>query len=232
VGETIISQGAFNSREISASGALLGVATRSTGRYASIDLDLMTGPHFDASPLTNRALNLEKFTPEGLNVPMLVARRAARALNLADPVLAPWLADTSVRADGPPRPRVGLVERWRSSSYGTTLVVLGVAAAAGVALLASSDQAHVVVTCRSPSYLRDSAPTFGFTCTGRQVLSFDAGRAKLGIWDSSRACWILRELILPEKGRMTIDLDDVVKTSTCADTSWPPPSLDEAQVKK
>src|SRR5882724_10081198 len=43
VGETFVSRGLFNTRTIPARGARVGLASRSTGRYAGIDLDLMTG---------------------------------------------------------------------------------------------------------------------------------------------------------------------------------------------
>src|SRR5579859_5451879 len=95
VGEMIVSRGLFVTRTIPARGARVGVATRSTGRYAGIDLDLMTGSHFEANPALNRALNLETFTPRGINGPMRVASRVAHALNLPDPIVAPWLIDTS-----------------------------------------------------------------------------------------------------------------------------------------
>jgi hypothetical protein len=100
-GNTIAVRGLFGVKTVDARHAKIGVATRGVSRYTSVDLDLMTGAHFEPNPVVNRALSIDQFTPGGLEKPMRAARRVASALQLGEPLLAPWLAETST---APPTP--------------------------------------------------------------------------------------------------------------------------------
>jgi hypothetical protein len=96
-GAKIIVRGIFGAKVIDARRARIGVAVRSTSRYSGIDLDLMTGEHFELNAVVNRAVNIETFMSEGLGGPMRAARRVARVLQLGEPLLAPGLVDNTAR---------------------------------------------------------------------------------------------------------------------------------------
>jgi hypothetical protein len=97
IGTKIVVRGIFGVKVVDAHRARIGVVVRAVGRYAGIDVELMTGEHFELNAVINRAISLESFTPSGLAGPMRSARRIARALQLGDPLLAPGLVDDTAR---------------------------------------------------------------------------------------------------------------------------------------
>jgi hypothetical protein len=183
----------------------------------------MTGTHFEASPALNRALNLETFMPSGIGGARRAASRVALAFGLPDPIVAPWLMDTSVRGGASPPRRFALFERWRALSRLSQFLAIAALAGIGWTIFTWRAGAQLEVSCASPRPLRDSPLSFDFTCVGRQVLNADTGPVAFGIWDDARACWVIRDLVLHENRRTRIDVDEIVKTSPCADRNWPSP---------
>jgi hypothetical protein len=222
IGDSIDVGGIFGTRTVTASRAMLGLAVRSAGRYAGIDLDLMTTPHFELNSMASKALNVETFTASGIDRPMRVAKHVAKALGLPEPLVAPWMLDTSVSGPAPRTKGPGLKQRWKATSALTKFMIAVVAVSMRSALLVSRSAARLTMTCATPRPVRGLL--FNFTCSGRQSVAVDPGAVTLGAWDAERSCWVLRDLLLPKKLTTVVDVDALVRRGACAQTSWPPPS--------
>jgi hypothetical protein len=222
IGDSIDIGGVFGTRTVTASKAMLGLAVRSAGRYAGIDLDLMTTPHFELNSMASKALNVETFAASGIDRPMRVAKRVASALGLPEPLVAPWMLDTSVSGPSPRTKGPGLKQRWKATSGLAKFMIAVAAFGMAWALLASRSGARLAMTCATPRPVR--GPMFNFTCAGRQSVSVDPGAVTLGAWDAERSCWVLRDLILTKKLTTVVDVDALARRGACAQTDWPPPS--------
>jgi hypothetical protein len=222
IGDSIDVGGIFGTRTVTASRAVLGLAVRSAGRYAGIDLDLMTTPHFERNSMASKALNVETFTASGIDRPMRVAKRVAKALGLPEPMVAPWMPDTSVSGPAPRTKGPGLKQRWKATSALTKFMVAVVAVSMPSALLVSRSAARLIMTCATPRPVR--GPMFSFTCAGRQSAPVDPGAVTLGALDAERSCWVLRDLIVTKKLTTVVDVDALATRDECAQNSWPAPS--------
>ncbi len=89
VGDDFVVTGLRRSEHLPARYAVLGVRMRGGGRYWHLALDLMAHPDFGN---TNR-VEIDSFQPNGTGAIIRAARRAAGALGLPEPILAPGLVD-------------------------------------------------------------------------------------------------------------------------------------------
>ncbi|HVV16441.1 MAG TPA: hypothetical protein VHH90_04490 [Polyangia bacterium] len=226
VGDDFVVTGLRGSEHVPARHAVLGVRMQGGGRYWHLALDLMAHPDFGSAD----RVEIDSFQPNGTEAIMLAARRAASALGLPEPSLAPGLVDGSSGAlshagvvDGGNRPSLG--NRWAATSSWSKFLVLTGLVSVGWLLVSSLRHpgARLELRCAEPWHVRDSSPTFNYTCQGRTIVDVDDGPATLAAWDPDRRCWIERKLDVVQNHRMSIDVDAVVKTGRCSTAGWPPP---------
>jgi hypothetical protein len=225
-GEEIRSVGLVGSRKIAAGRAALGVYTRGTGKYSGIHLELVTrGTDFHSPSRSGTNIAVDVFEPTGLEMPLRVARRAARVLGLPEPLLGPGLVDPTAR--GPVEGRTGfsLASWWASVSPKARFAALAVVIVVAWTGLTGRATARLVLRCTVPLTVRDASMTFNFSCAGpaAKMLKVPAGHLDLDVWDPRRACWTMRAFDLVADGRIVVDVDEVVRTSNCVETQWAPP---------